>query len=314
MKKKALIAVLAIPLLVGIVSAAVISYFGQVKLTATVTQAILLDGKDYTEMPIEETATVVGGESFYRYHWLKSHASVPVTIEFETTYSPALADAEIVTTYTTTITESSSYDDYYDDKRIMVLKQIGDMTVSEFLALPLEYTVNVISSPLYAPNICFWMTNGVVTYVVEAWGKGPEIPWTAGLQTVTIQQLFDGTKGYEVTVDTDYGQANRISSVRPGTYGPWPEATGIAEFIDDYGTWTVLTAEVRAQAGAAGGQVLRPIQFKAAGETIDIPDLAVFDTLTLQPGEMLPFYICYSFDLLIKPGTYTIYTTVKPTP
>jgi hypothetical protein len=306
-----LIAVLAIALLVGLVSAAVITYFGQVKMTATVTQAVLLDGKDYTEMPILEDATVVGGESFYRYHWLKSHTSVPVTVQFETTYSPALADAEIVTTYTTTITEAYSADAYYDDKRIMVLKQIGDMTVSEFLASPLEYTVNVISNPLYAPNICFWITDGVHTYVVEAWGKD----WVGtGLHTVTIQQFFDGSKGYEVTVDTTYGQANRISNVRPGTYGPWPEGTGITEFITDYGTWTVLSAQVRAQAGAAGGQVLRPVQFKAAGETIDIPDLAVFDTLTLQPGEMLPFYICYSFGLLIKPGTYNIYTTVKPAP
>jgi len=310
-RKKMLIAVLAIALLVGLVSAAVITYFGQVKMTATVTQAVLLDGKDYTEMPILEDATVVGGESFCRYHWLKSHTSVPVTIQFETTYSPALADAEIVTTYTTTITEAYSADAYYDDKRIMVLKQIGDMTVSEFLAVDLEYTVNVIANPLYAPNICFWITDGVHTYVVEAWGKD----WVGtGLHTVTIQQFFDGTKGYEVTVDTNYGQANRISNVRPGTYGPWPEGTGITEFIADYGTWTVLSAQVRGQAGAAGGQVLRPVQLKAAGETIEIPDLGVFDTVTLQPGEMLPFYICYSFDLLIKPGTYNIYTTVKPAP
>ena len=313
MRKKMLITVLAIALTVGIASAALISYFGQVKMTVTVGQSVLLDGKDYTEMPIEEAAAVGGGEAFCKYHWLKCEAGMPVAVHFETTYSPALADDEIVTTYTTTVTESSSADDYYDDKRIMVLKQIGDMTVTDFLALPLEYTVNVISNALYAPNICFWMTDGVVTYVVEAWGKGPEIPWATGLQTVTIQQLFDGTKGYEVTVDTDYGQANRISSVRPGTYAQWL-GTGIAEFIEDYGTWTVITAEVRAQAGAAGGQVLRPVQFKAAGETMDIPDLDVFDTVTLQPKEMLSFYICYSFDPLIQPGTYIIYSTVEPAP
>jgi len=306
-RKKMLIAVLAIALLVGGVSAAVIQWFGQVKMTATVNQAVLVDGYGYPYV-IAETANVAGGESFCRYHWLTSQTSVPVALKFYTDYDPLLVGAEITTTYTSTITESSSYADYYDDKRIMVLKNIGDMTVSEFLGVPLEYTVNVISNPLYAPNICFWMTNGTHTYVVEAWGKD----WAGtGLRTVTIQQFFDGTKGYEVTVDTNYGQANRISNVRPGTYAQWL-GTGIADFIVDYGTWTVLSAQVRAQAGAAGGQVLRPVQFKAAGETIDIPDLDVFDALTLQPGEVLPFYICYKFDLLIEAGTYDIYTTIKP--
>jgi len=311
-RKKMLIAVLAMVLLVGVVSAAVINYFGQVKMTATVNQAILLDGKSYGDMPILETANVAGGESFCRYHWLTSQTSVPVAVKFYTDCYPD--GTGITVTYTTTITESSSYADYYDNKRIMVLKNIGDMTVSEFLGLPLEYTVNVISNPLYAPNICFWITDGTHTYVVEAWGKD----WVGtGLHTVTIQQFFDGTKGYEVTVDTTYGQANRISNVHPGTYGPWPvqtpEIPEIDDFKNDYGTWTVLSAQVRAQAGAAGGQVLRPVQFKAAGETIDIPDLEFFDTVTLQAGEVLPFYICYKFDLLIA-GTYDIYTTIKPVP
>ncbi|MCJ7631562.1 hypothetical protein MUP77_04075 [Candidatus Bathyarchaeota archaeon] len=305
-RKKMLIAVLAIALLVGGVSAAVIQWFGQVKMTATVNQAVLVDGYGYPYV-IAETANVAGGESFCRYHWLTSQTSVPVALKFYTDYDPLLVGAEITTTYTSTITESSSYADYYDDKRIMVLKNIGDMTVSEFLGVPLEYTVNVISNPLYAPNICFWMTNGTHTYVVEAWGKD----WTGtGWHTVTIQDFFSGTMGYEVTVDTTYGQLNRISPVQPGTY--LPSATAFDEFKAYYGSWTVLSAQVRAQAGAAGGQVLRPVQFKAAGETIDIPDLDVFDALTLQPGEVLPFYICYKFDLLIEAGTYDIYTTIKP--
>jgi hypothetical protein len=113
-----LIAGLAIALLIGVVSAAVIQHFGQVKMTATVNQAVLLDGKDYTQMPITETVDVAGGQVLYRGHWLQSQTSVPVTVVFETTYSPDLTDNEIVTeileifdeAYPASYTPPTSYD------------------------------------------------------------------------------------------------------------------------------------------------------------------------------------------------------------
>ncbi len=305
---KLCVAIVALSLLfVGGTYAAIITYFGMITITANVQQAVLLDGLDWTQ-PITEEVTVAGGESFCRLHNLTSQTSVPVTVQFVTTYVPALTDDEIKTTYTTTITEEYDADAYYDNARIMVFKEIGDMNVGEFLAETLEYTVNVTSNPLYAPNICFWITDETNTYVVEAWGKD----WSGtGLHTVTIQDFFDGTMGYEVTVDTDYGQLNRISPIRPGTYATWL-GTGITEFIEDYGSWTVLSAEVRAQAGAAGGQVLRPVQFKVAGQTINIPDAESLTSVTLQPGETLPFYICYEFAVNIMPKTYMIKSEVKP--
>ena len=295
-------------LFVGGTYATLLTYFGKITTTAHVEQAVLLDGLNWDE-PVTEEVTVAGGDAFCRLHNLASQTSVPVTVQFVTTYVPGLTEDEIVTIYTTTVTEEYDAAAYYDDARTMVFKEIGDMTVSEFLAEDLEYTVNVTSNPLYAPNICFWITDETNTYVVEAWGKD----WTGtGLHTVTIQDFFDGTMGYEVTVDTDYGQLNRISNVRPGTYGPWPEGTGITEFIADYGTWTVLSAEVRAQAGAAGGQVLRPVQFKVAGQTINIPDAESLTSVTLQPGETLPFHICYEFAINIMPQTYIIKSEVQP--
>ena len=42
---------------------------------------------------------------------------------------------------------------------------------------------------------------------------------------------------------------------------------------------------------------------------VRIPD----DTITLQPGEQIPFYICYAFALKIREGTYTLTTTVDAT-
>jgi len=84
-------------LCIGIVSAAILEYYGQIQTTVDVKQAVLLDGKDISQMPIVESATVVGGEILYGCHSLQSQTSVPVTVQFETTYSPELADNEIVT-------------------------------------------------------------------------------------------------------------------------------------------------------------------------------------------------------------------------
>jgi len=55
--------ILGLAALVGIVSAATISYFGQVQMTATVKQAVLLDGKNYTTPITEEVEVAVGNPS-----------------------------------------------------------------------------------------------------------------------------------------------------------------------------------------------------------------------------------------------------------
>lgn len=307
-----ILAIVAIAASAGMVGAALLTYYGTIEMTADVQQSVLVDGGNYLQPNIYGGDTVAGNTIVDGPHNLLNQSDVPITIAFGTTQtgdgSPDGNVVGITTTYTTTITEESSADAYYSNARIMAYLIVRNMTVSEFLAEDLEYTANVISNPLYVPNICFWITDGTNTYVVEAWGKD----WTGtGLHTVTIQDMFDGTTAYEVTVDTNYGQANRISPDRPGTYATW-KGTGIAEFIEDYDTWTVLSAQVRAQAGAAGGQVIRPVQFKAAGTTINIPDSYSITSLTLQSGELLNFYIVNMFDAALVPGTYIITTTIEP--
>jgi hypothetical protein len=274
-------------------------------MTATVKQAILLDGHD--SPPIIETANVAGGESFCRYHWLTSQTSVPVTVGLYTWPD----EAGITVTYTSTITESSSYADYVIDSQRLVGLYVG-LTLNNLLAKDLEYTVHVLSEPVgpppvdgYAPNINIWVTNGINTYIVQAWGSN--INWVTGSNTVTFAELMDGTNGYGATVNAALGAASPVSEYDASAHA-------LTDLLSNYGTWNAFFVEVRAQAGAAGGQVLRPVQFKAAGITIEVPDSDTFTILILQPGEFLPFYICYKFDLLIEAGTYDIYTTVKPYP
>jgi hypothetical protein len=299
-RKKMLIAGLAIALLIGVASAALIKWFGRVKMTATVNQAVVLDGVSYPTV-IEETATVAGGESFCRYHWLQSQTSVPVSLQFETWGSDLQG---ITVTYTTTITERGTYDDYYSDCQRLVGLNVW-LKLSDLLEKDLEYTVRVVENPKFAPNINLFITDGSGNYrVIHAWGK----EWDeTGLKTVSFEQLLNGTMGY--------GASIRYSLLPPDLPEGSPKYYySESDLINDYGSWYAYFVEVRAQAGLSGGQVLRPVEFKAAGITIEVPDYDTFTTVTLQPGEFLPFYICYKFDLLIKAGTYDIYTTVKPAP
>jgi len=291
--KKMVLVALALILCVGIVSAAVLEYYGRIVTTVDVKQAILFDGE-----PGEHTVSYgiyASGGEHYRFgpHSLESQTTVPIELLFMTS-SPI----GITTTYTTIITEGPA-SEYADPYHQLVALDVSGMTLNELVASDLEYTVNVISIPArgFAPCINVWITNDVHTYVVENWGD----EWTgisAGLKTQTWGDLV----ACGVSIRDYLGQ-------------PWADVTAPQPFaLATYGTWKVIEVEVRAQGGASAGQVIRPVQFKAAGVTIDIPNADTFDTLMLQPEEMLNFYVCYDFAKLIEAKTYTITTTVKPAP
>jgi hypothetical protein len=103
--------------------------------------------------------------------------------------------------------------------------------------------------------------------VIHAWGK----EWDeTGLKTVSFEQLLNGTMGY--------GASIRYSLLPPDLPEGSPKYYySESDLINDYGSWYAYFVEVRAQAGLSGGQVLRPVEFKAAGITIEVPD---YDTFT----------------------------------
>ena len=303
-KKKIAIVVLGLALCIGMASAVLIPYFGLIQTSVDVNQAILVDGKGYIDMPITEMMTVAGGESFTRYHWLESQTSVAVPVSFNTAYYPE--GEGITTTYTTTITEGT-YVEYPDLLHQLVAVPFEGMTLSELLALDLEYTVNVIVNTGlashgyrgFAPCINIWITDNTNTYVIENWGD-PWLDETIGTKVVTWADLTASGSG--MTIRDYLGQA-------------WADVTAPQPFdLADYGEWSVTEVEVRAQGGASEGQVIRPTQFKVAGKTIDLPDVESFTEIILPPYVILKFAICYEFDLLIHGGAYIIETEIAPVP
>jgi len=338
-RKKMLIAVLAIALLVGTVSALLIPHFGQVKMTTTVTQAILLDGKDYTVMPIEETASVIGGETFCRPHWLKSKTSVPVELQFETSFSPTLTSSEITVRYlkpveysfTATVGTQPVEIDVSDDGTHIT------WTIDYPLEAPFEeaegngkMTVGLIialDGDGYGPAFQIHNNDGADdtfdwgTWLYSPWG--PTITdgwfgWHSGDDNTLVTELdwvtCTGGRSNEENPDGLFTITIDKSELGMGFHWALNLAIGTG-FYKTYLTYEQMSYPVgNGFMGTPAFEWDNPI----VDENIPNYEHAVlaeeFTELTLQPGERIDFYICYSFDLLIKPSTYTIYSTVNPTP
>jgi hypothetical protein len=276
-----LIAGLAIALLIGIVSAATISYFGQVKMTATVNQAVLLDGKDINSMPTKETATVAGGESFCRYHYLTSQTSVPVQLQFVTEGSPDLNG--ITVTYRKSVVYSYSQD--WSGLHVTV-EDTGDGW--------LKWTYTYAASPTHKPKMTV------------------AINYPHGFCITT----FDDSTHDGWYYAPDGGTESKFAEYSGGNYEDWVKTTASSNVLTVAIKKSALpdTFLWHGYANYNGQQVWIEINtttwlptgyIALCGEQITSP-------FTLQPGERLDFYICYKFADNIQGGIYDIYSTVKP--
>jgi hypothetical protein len=284
-KKKMALVALALILCVGIVSAAVLPYFGQVQMTATVKQAIRLDGKDYTP-PITEKADVSGGESFCTYHWLQSQTSVPVSLQFET-WGPDLNG--ITVTYLKSVEYSYSKD--FETARGVLHVTVTDD--GEWLKWTYTYAATPTHTPKMTVAINYPHGFCITTFddgTHDGWYYSPD-PYSEAT-TVRFADYSGGT--YEDWVETTAsGNVLTVAikkSALPDTF-LWH---GFANY-NGIGVWIEINTNTWVPTGSIA----------LCGEQITSP-------FTLDPGERLDFYICYKFDPLIEEGTYDIYTTVKP--
>ena len=317
MNKKILITVLAIALTVGIASAAFISYFGQVKMTVTVGQSVLLDGKDYTQMPIEEAAAVGGGETFCKPHYLESQASVPVDLHFVTTFSPALTDTEIVVTYSTEIIDGNTNFGSTDNE-LVAFPITSGLTLNDlFAGGGFSYAYTIIDGGAFdgaSPVIAVIdLDDGRHVILYPGWGA------RTGAHTLTFSDTVASDTGGNNLVDftiyaSDFAGGAQWSS--NSEYGNWNylkasgSSTGGA--LPLTGTEVVTRIAIQHQA-ANTGEIDRLDSLTFNGQTYEF-DIVECTPFTLEPGQKLHFVICYSFDPLIQPDTYIIYSTVEPAP
>ena len=307
-RKKLILLILGLAALVGTVSAAVISYFGQVQMTATVKQAVLLDGRDITEMPIEETATVAGGEFFLRYHWLKSQTSVPVNLQFETTFSPALTNDEITvsylksTGYEETVTTVGSY------PITVTVQDVGEWIQWTFYMNPVSGDDKlagqvVISFDGETPAFQIHNNDGVTpSYAVGTWlycPYDPIIGWgTVGdpAWNTPVADLWWVEAEGTMHNNAEGKLVVRIHKTMLDATFYWAVA-GSRYYTEPKGTFVYPD----------GFNWIKPYEDATILEAITSP-------FTLKPGERLDFYIRYEFAVNIESGDYTITTTVEPVP
>jgi len=295
-RKKLFLAVLAAALLVGAVSAAVITFFGQVKMTATVSQAVLLDGKDYTEMPINESATVAGGECVCTYHWLQSQTSVPVDLKFVTSITD---DGGITVEYYKAGelqlgSEDFKYRDpevpyvdsvklYFSDGKAVWEVKLNGTLISGHWETGAQVCIATATKPLF----CVGWTPGVGAnykeYTTGGWGDSQPLP--DGFEVIGVKNSEEFVIKIPFERIADCKWAINIEA-------SWPNHSGScwAQYPKEWGRW----------GNAASGTAEFP-----KGDQITSP-------FTLQPFERLDFIICYKFEVNIKPGEYIITTTVKP--
>lgn len=294
-RKKLLFAGLAIALLIGVVSAALIEWFGMVKMTANVKQAVILDGVSYPTVIVQE-ATVAGGESFCRYHWLQSQTSVPVTLTIETAIVPDPGGVTV---------------EYYK--------------FGELLLGPSDFNYRD-PNVKYVKSVKLSIVDGVAIWTIDLDGSLISGHWSTGAQLL----VKTPSKIYSFGISPGAASQPVYKEFIDGAWsGPLPVPTGmetVGAVNDEHfelkiplgylceAKWSI---NIEASwAGHSGSYWARyPMTWSGWYDFTNLASLPLEPLtmpFTLGAGERLDFVICYKFDLLIYPGEYTIYSTVKP--
>jgi len=290
-----LIAGLAIALLIGIVSAWTISYFGQIQMTANVKQAVLLDGKDIRDMPITESCDVAGGETVCSFHWLESKTSVPVDLAFVTGIT-------------------------YDGGITVGYYKVGELTLgaSDFLYRDpaVEYVSSVVVS--LGDGCVVWTIDLNGSLISGHWSTGaqlliatPEVIYTFGISPGAASQpvykeYIDGAWSSPLPVPEGMEASGNVNDEHFVLKIPFKYLCGAKWAINIEASWAGHSGSWYAQYPKEWGRWANP--------TVGVANLLteITSPFALAPGERLDFIICYKFAVNIYPGTYTITTTVVP--
>ena len=310
-------------------AAALLEYYGTISTTVEVEQSILVDGQDYTATindVIEEDAP--GGEEFCFKHWLKNQMSVEGTVGLETSYSP---EGEGIETTYYTMPETTTL--------ILENKEIGNNGCG------LE-TWKIIDDGRKA-TITFDTVNPTFDYDLEAVGLELDTQY-ALIYYADYDPRFDTWGGdnpgavIEIfTTDTSGDYSNLGASVELNmnlpsesdwNINPNPDYCDCHNTHDDYEhcrgakLWIVPTSHL------TNGDSLPLVSWDMSKYLFETDLVTYFDCnidtltsnypigeygiptteITLESGEEKPFFICYGFDPLIKPKTYTITTEIVP--
>jgi len=296
-RKKLLIASLAIVLLVGTVSAGLLTYYGRITGTVTVSQAVTLDDKIWAASDITETVSGAAGSSILgAEHWLRNQADKRILVNLETTSYPILELSAAYPEYKLDATTD-------DDALYVVLNDY--ITWNDFGGLSFDYLMKSDDGHKAIPqcNLALRDSAGTVKYYASwvSWETG--ITGTIGVRT-SITYNKDDFEIYDTAWTTKYG----LWSTLKGDPG-WTAALNALQF--KYFVMQARDTEIDIWTGSVSHQIVWLSKFTTLYRNvigIALPTLVPY-------GEILrtvEFRMVYVFDPRATEDTYTIVTNVVP--
>ena len=293
-----------------LVSAALLTYFGQIQTTANVQQAVVIsaDGTNWNtyDQPITHTISepAPGGETFCFEQWIWNKASIPVAVTFNTNlYDGITTTCTLVHEITDDNTNFGS-----SDNEVVAFSPPAGLTLDGlFVGAGLSYTYTIINGGTWAgasPVVAVIdLADGRHVVLFPGWGartSSQSLQFSDTVATCTVDVGGPAVVDFTVYTSNFAGGAQWSSN-------------------NQYGNWNYLKASGSSTGGVlplTGNEYVTRIaimhQGANTGETDRINSLTFSGTTynfvdgKLQPGEILPFRICYAFDLHIGPGTYVI--------
>jgi len=299
-RKKMLIAVAIVAsLLIGSVSAYLLTYYGYIQTTATVGQLVLLDGHDYS-IPATHTLSAYGGDEFCFAHWLKNQGHVDVNIN-QVTYGADGIAVEFYKPVKLELTTSDfkyKYDQtlfdayaavFWNGGNVVWEVAIDESDISGHWSTGVQVMIADASNPKF---ILGWSPGESTTSpIYKEWtGTGWGTPTTVLPDGMSVNGSYNEVR-YKIEIPVKYlGGCGATFRWAINIEASWPGSTGshYAQYPKDWVRWTAT--------GTASFTI---------GTSISFP-------YKLKAGERLDFIICYKFPLLIGPGEYIITTYFKP--
>ena len=321
MNKKKLL-MFGLPLLaVALVSAALLSYFGIITINADIEQSVIIDGK--TEAIIHEIPQVApGGESFCFLHKVKNYASIDIPVSLNTTCTSTAGDTSGVCGGV----ESKVYEVPETTTLHLESKDPTTWTVNGSMKADLTYDpVN----PTFKGTLTTSGLNAVeyaLIYYPDQEDRFASDKWN-GAGGIVIATFTDDVTG--LSIEKDLGI--NLPNTGDWNINPSPDYCDNHNGFDDYAhckgakIWIVPTSDL--DSGNLPLKVWNPSSYLfetdlitysdctfPAGlpDAVDMVKGSSIDSLNTESKTTTPMLVCYDFDVMIAPGTYTIETQVLP--
>ena len=294
------IVVLAVLVAVSMIaSAGLLTYFGKITTTATVSQSVQIDGHNWNE-PISIDLDAVGGCCYCFEHEVTNNGCDPIWLDWDVWGTHDLVGIDV----------SFQRDPYLGDLVLSVL---------DGLALYDDFDVYVDGTLVYTYDA---VGSGTEDWVVHTVDLLPFMMSAEGVHTVDVEctseswEYFDtyGQLGVDyielycelglLCDSVDIGDTVSEAGHNLVGWGPIEPAThgGSWGGIDDCrATWYL------------GDESWASVDLTCEMDCCDCNGVSFMDEpFVLLPDESIEFCICYDFDMLISPGVYNIHAKLIP--